>query len=42
MVMEKCGARSVAELVMIAERIGIMPADGVGPRKEASRATSSR
>jgi len=27
MVMQKCGARSVAELVMIAERTGILPAD---------------
>jgi RNA polymerase sigma factor (sigma-70 family) len=27
MVMQKCGVRSVAELVMIAERTGILPAD---------------
>jgi FixJ family two-component response regulator len=37
MVMEKCGVRSVAELVMIAERTGIMPADGVPARKSAQR-----
>jgi FixJ family two-component response regulator len=42
MVMEKCGVRSVAELVMIAERIGIMPADSVGARKDASRTKSGR
>jgi RNA polymerase sigma factor (sigma-70 family) len=29
MVMQKCGVRSVAELVMIAERTGILPADDV-------------
>jgi RNA polymerase sigma factor (sigma-70 family) len=29
MVMQKCGVRSVAELVMIAERTGILPADVV-------------
>jgi RNA polymerase sigma factor (sigma-70 family) len=29
MVMQKCGVRSVAELVMIAERTGIMPGDVV-------------
>ena len=29
MVMQKCGVRSVAELVMIAERAGIMPSDVV-------------
>jgi len=29
MVMEKCRVRSVAELVMIAERTGMLPADGV-------------
>jgi RNA polymerase sigma factor (sigma-70 family) len=29
MVMQKCGVRSVAELVMIAERTGIMPSDVV-------------
>src|SRR5262249_47705307 len=33
MVMEKCGVRSVAELVMIAERTGMMPADGVPASK---------
>jgi RNA polymerase sigma factor (sigma-70 family) len=29
MVMQKCGVRSVAELVIIAERTGILPADAV-------------
>jgi RNA polymerase sigma factor (sigma-70 family) len=29
MVMQKCGVRSVAELVMIAERTGILPTDAV-------------
>jgi FixJ family two-component response regulator len=38
MVMEKCGVRSVAELVMISERTGIMPADSVPARKPALRA----
>jgi hypothetical protein len=37
MVMEKCGARSVAELVMIAERTGIMPASGVVPKKSRTK-----
>jgi len=37
MVMEKCGVRSVAELVMIAERTGIMPADSVPAKKPALR-----
>jgi RNA polymerase sigma factor (sigma-70 family) len=32
MVMQKCGVRSVAELVMIAERTGILPTDVVLPR----------
>jgi DNA-binding NarL/FixJ family response regulator len=38
MVMEKCGVRSVAELVMIAERTGIMPADDVPVQQPALRA----
>ena len=29
MVMKKCEVRSVAELVMVAERTGIMPTDGI-------------
>jgi RNA polymerase sigma factor (sigma-70 family) len=37
MVMEKCGARSVAELVLIAERAGIMPADSITAKKCAPR-----
>jgi RNA polymerase sigma factor (sigma-70 family) len=38
MVMEKCGVRSVAELVMIAERTGMMPAHGTPAGKHAPRA----
>jgi FixJ family two-component response regulator len=37
MVMKKCEVRSVAELVMIAERTGIMPADGIAAMKCALR-----
>jgi FixJ family two-component response regulator len=38
MVMEKCGVRSVAELVMIAERTGMMPTHGAPAGKHAPRA----
>jgi FixJ family two-component response regulator len=41
MVMEKCGVRSVAELVMIAERTGMMPADGIPAKNSASRVKMS-
>jgi RNA polymerase sigma factor (sigma-70 family) len=37
MVMEKCGVRSVAELVMIAERTGIMPASGIVAKKARAK-----
>ena len=41
MVMEKCGVRSVAELVMIAERTGMMPADGIPAKNSAPRVKMS-
>ena len=37
MVMKKCEVRSVAELVMIAERTGIMPTDGIAAMRCAPR-----
>jgi FixJ family two-component response regulator len=37
MVMKKCEVRSVAELVMVAERTGIMPTDGIAAMQCAPR-----
>ena len=41
MVMQKCAVRSVAELVMIAERTGMLPADG-GARADHARQRTAR
>ena len=40
MVMQKCGVRSVAELVMIAERTGILPCDAVLAKDGARQRTA--